>query len=199
MNSTRDEGAAGTVAVATSAKKKQGKKAPGGLQTLKISNNFGSTGRRNLPQAAKLDGGGSKLGMPRKRPAEGTPRQKGQGGNVKFPFRLDREMAYATQSAKAKPPTIAAKYDDSDDRANQRATNGHGKAGASNVPVKDRHGCRDCMCRQGQLGRRRERKRRHQKTGVALSLVGCSQARRRGEQDPMQEGERQRGAIPFPP
>jgi hypothetical protein len=51
------------------------KKTPGGLQTLKISINFGSTGRRTPLQAAKLNGGGSKLGMPRKRPAEGTPRK----------------------------------------------------------------------------------------------------------------------------
>ncbi len=73
QDSMRDEGATGAVAVATSAKEKYGKKAPGGLQTLKISNNFGSTGRRNPPQAAKFNGGGSELRMRRKRPAEGTP------------------------------------------------------------------------------------------------------------------------------
>ncbi len=76
QDSKRDEGAAGTVAVATLANKKQGKKAPGGLQTLKISYNFGSTGRWDPPRAAKLDGGGSKLGTPRKRPAEGTSCKK---------------------------------------------------------------------------------------------------------------------------
>ncbi len=65
QDSTRDEGAAGTVAVANSADKKQGKKAPGGLQTLMISNNFGSTGRWDPPRAAKLNGRGSKLGTPR--------------------------------------------------------------------------------------------------------------------------------------
>ncbi len=92
----RDEGAAGAVAVAMSVGKNQGKKAPGGIQTLKIFNNFGSTGWRDPPQAAKLDGGGSKLGMPRKRPAEGTPHKKAQGGEVKFPFRLDCERVYAT-------------------------------------------------------------------------------------------------------
>ncbi len=43
QDSTRDEGATGAVAVATLAKEKHGKKAPGGLQTLKISNNFGLT------------------------------------------------------------------------------------------------------------------------------------------------------------
>jgi hypothetical protein len=139
QDSMRDEGAAGAVAVATSAKKKQGKKAPGGLQTLKISNNFGSTGRRNPLQAAKLDGGGSELGMPRKRPAEGTSCQKARGGEVKFPFRLDCKRAYAAQSMKAKPPAIAAKYNNPDDRADQQATNGHGKAGAPKAPAKDGH------------------------------------------------------------
>jgi hypothetical protein len=64
------------VAVATLADKKQGEKAPGGLQTLKIPNNFGSTRRWDPLQAAKLDGRGRKLGMPRKRPVEGTPRKK---------------------------------------------------------------------------------------------------------------------------
>ena len=45
-NSTGDEEGAGAVAVATSAEKRQGKKA---LKTLKISNNFGSAGRHNPP------------------------------------------------------------------------------------------------------------------------------------------------------
>ncbi len=63
------------MAVATSAKKKHGKKALGGLQTLKISNNFGAPGRRNPPQAAKLNSREIELGMLRKRPAEGTPRK----------------------------------------------------------------------------------------------------------------------------
>ncbi len=52
-----DGGATGAAAVATSARKKQGKKALGGLETLKVSNNFGPAGRRNPPQAAKVDGG----------------------------------------------------------------------------------------------------------------------------------------------
>jgi hypothetical protein len=38
------------------------------------------------------------------------------------------------------PPIIAAKYNDLDDRANQQATNGHGKAGESKAPAKDGHG-----------------------------------------------------------
>ncbi len=41
---------------------------------------------------------------------------------------------------KGKPPAIAAKHDDPDDRANQRANNGHGKAGAPKAPANGRHG-----------------------------------------------------------
>ncbi len=128
------------MAVAMLAKEKHGEKAPRGLQTLKISNIFASTGRRNPPRAAKLDGGGSKLRTPRKRPAEGTPRKMAQGGEVKFPFRLDCKRAYAVWSVQAKPPTIAAKYNDPDDRTNQRPYGGHGKAGAPKLPAKDGHG-----------------------------------------------------------
>ena len=50
-------GAAGAVAVATSERKKQGKKAPEGLETLKVLNNFGPAGRQNPPRAAKFNGG----------------------------------------------------------------------------------------------------------------------------------------------
>jgi hypothetical protein len=128
------------VAVATSAKKKHGKKAPGGLQTLKISNNFGAPGRQNPPRAAKLDSGEIKLGMLRKRPAEGTPRKMARGGEVKFPFRLDRKRAYAARSAQARPPAIATKYADPDDQANQWPYGSHGKAGAPKVPTKGGHG-----------------------------------------------------------
>jgi hypothetical protein len=126
--------------MAMSAEEKHGKKSSGGLQTLKISNTFGLTGRRNPPRAAKLNGGGIKLGTPRKRPAEGTPCKMAQGGEVKFPFRLDCERAYAAQSVQAIPPAIAAKYDDPDDRTNQRPYGSHGKAGAPKVPAKDGRG-----------------------------------------------------------
>jgi hypothetical protein len=128
------------VAVATSAKKKHGKKAPGGLQTLKISNNFGAPGRRNPPRAAKLNSREIELGMLRKRPAEGTPRKMARGGEVKFPFPLDRERAYAAWSVQARPPAIATKYADPDDRADQGPYGGHGKAGAPKVPAKGGHG-----------------------------------------------------------
>jgi hypothetical protein len=128
------------VAVATSAKKKHGKKAPGGLQTLKISNNFGVPGRRNPPRAAKLDSGEIELGMLRKRSTEGTPRKMAQGGEVKFPFRLDCERAYAAWSAQARPPAITTKYANPDDRADQRPYGGHGKVGAPKVPAKGGNG-----------------------------------------------------------
>ncbi len=121
--------------MATSAEKKHGKKAPGGPQTPKVVG-----GRRNSPQAAKLEGREIKLRTPRKRPAEGTPRKMAQGGEVKFPFRLDRKRAYAAPSAQASPPPIAAKYNGPDDRANQRPFGGHGKAGAPMVPAKGGRG-----------------------------------------------------------
>ncbi len=52
-----DGGAAGAVAVAMSARKNQGKKAPGRLKTLKVLNHFGPAGRQNPPRSAKFDGG----------------------------------------------------------------------------------------------------------------------------------------------
>ncbi len=130
-NSTGDEEGAGAVAVATSAEKRQGKKA---LKTLKISNNFGSAGRRNPPRAAKLDGGvsGPEIagGMPRKRSEDGTPWKKAQGGEESFLLRLDCERAYAAASAKANPPSIAAdKYNDPENRG-----------GAPKAPAKGGHG-----------------------------------------------------------
>ncbi len=87
-----------------------------------------------------MKAGGSKLGTPRKRPAEGTPRKMAQGREVKSPLRLDCKRGYTVWSAQAKPPAIAAKYDDPDDRTDQRPYGGHGKAGAPKVPAKDGHG-----------------------------------------------------------
>jgi hypothetical protein len=63
-----------------------------------------------------------------------------RGGEAKFPFRLDHERAYATQSAQASPPAVAAKYENPDDWADQRPYGGHGKAGAPKVPAKGRCG-----------------------------------------------------------
>jgi hypothetical protein len=51
-----DGGASCAVAVATSAKKKQEKRAPGGRKTFKVSNNFGPAGHQNPPGAVKFDG-----------------------------------------------------------------------------------------------------------------------------------------------
>ncbi len=68
-----------------------------------------------------------------------TPRKKARGREAQFPFRLNRERAYATQSAKAKPPAIAAKHDDPDDRTAQQPYGGHGKAGAPKAPAKGVH------------------------------------------------------------
>jgi hypothetical protein len=51
-----DGGAACAVAVATSAKKKQEKRALGGHETFKVLNSFGPAGRRNPLDAVKFDG-----------------------------------------------------------------------------------------------------------------------------------------------
>jgi hypothetical protein len=59
-----------------------------------------------------------------------------KGGEAQFPFPLDRARAYAAQNAKAKPPAIAAKHDNQDDRTNQWPYGGHRKAEAPKVPVK---------------------------------------------------------------
>jgi hypothetical protein len=63
-----DGGAAGAVAVATWAKKKQEKRALGGHETFRISNKFGPAGRWNPSRSVKLDGGVCKLEL-----AGGTP------------------------------------------------------------------------------------------------------------------------------
>jgi hypothetical protein len=63
-----------------------------------------------------------------------------RGGEVKFLFHLDCKRAYAAWSAQARPPAIAAKYNDPDDRANQWPYGGHEKAGVPKVPAKGRHG-----------------------------------------------------------
>jgi hypothetical protein len=70
----------------------------------------------------------------------GTPRKKARGGEAQFPFRFNRKRAYTAQSAKAKPPAIAAKHNDPDDRTAQRPYGGHGKAGAPKAPAKGVHG-----------------------------------------------------------
>jgi hypothetical protein len=70
----------------------------------------------------------------------GTPRKKARGGEEQFPFRLDPARAYAAQSVKAKPPPIATKHDEPDDRTSQRPYGGHGKAEEPKAPAKGGHG-----------------------------------------------------------
>jgi hypothetical protein len=84
-----DGGAAGAVAVATSAGKNQGRKAPGGLETPKVSNNFG---RQNPPRAAKFDGGVRKPEL-----AGGTlsPRKKARDEEELSLDCLDQKKAFA--------------------------------------------------------------------------------------------------------
>jgi hypothetical protein len=88
-----DGGAAGAVAVATLARKKQGKKAPGGLETLKVSNNFGPAGRRNPPRAAKFDGG---VREPEFAGGTPSPHKKAQGKEASFLYHPNCEKAFAT-------------------------------------------------------------------------------------------------------
>ncbi len=107
-----DGGTAGAVALATSERKKQGKKALGGLKTLKVLNNFGPAGRRNPPRAAKFDGGVRKPEF-----AGGTPspHKKAQGKEAAFLCRPNREKALATAKGKRNVKAEAVAKDDSDD------------------------------------------------------------------------------------
>jgi hypothetical protein len=81
-------GAAGAVAVATSAGKKQGRKAPSGLETPRVSNNFG---RRSPPCAAKFNGG---VREPELAGGIPSPRKKARDeGNMSLD-RLDWKKAF---------------------------------------------------------------------------------------------------------
>jgi hypothetical protein len=95
-----DGGAAGAVAMATLAGKKQQKKSPGSPQ---ISNNIKLVGRQNLSRLAKAGGVVSEPeaagSTPRKRPQEGTPRKKAQGGKGTFFFRVDHKRERAAKIA----------------------------------------------------------------------------------------------------
>jgi hypothetical protein len=84
--------AADAVAVATSARKKQGKKAPGSLKTLKVSNNFGPAGHRNPPRAAKFDGG---VREPEFAGGTLSPHKKAQGKEASFLSCPDCKKAFA--------------------------------------------------------------------------------------------------------
>jgi hypothetical protein len=85
---TGDGSAAGAVAVATSAGRKQGKKAPGGLETPKVLNNFG---RQNTPRAAKSDGG---VHEPELAGRTRSPHKKARGEEDSSLDRLDREKVF---------------------------------------------------------------------------------------------------------
>jgi len=86
-----DGGAAGAVALATSAEKRGGKKGLG----MKISSNFETIPRRRNPDLlAKLDGSESEI-------AGGTPRKKSRN----LAFRVDRERAERTKQRATMPIT----------------------------------------------------------------------------------------------
>ena len=100
-NKWGDNGAAGALASATLAEKKQGSRAPRGP---KVSNNFVSfPARRNLARVAKIDGGVAEAeaagGSPRKKPYGQSP-QKNPHGKETFLLRLDRVKATAEQGRK---------------------------------------------------------------------------------------------------
>jgi hypothetical protein len=93
--------------------KKQGKKAPGGLKTLKVLNNFGPAGRQNPPRAAKFDHGGvHKLEF-----AGGTPspHKRAQGKEAAFLYRPNHEKAFAAAKGGHDIEAKAIAEDDSDD------------------------------------------------------------------------------------
>ena len=109
-----DDGAAGALASATSAEKKQGSRAPRGP---KVSNNFGSVqARRNPARGAKIDGGVAEAeaagGSPRKKPHGPLPWKKPCGEET-FLLRLDRVKATA-EHGRTEPIELEG---DPDDRA----------------------------------------------------------------------------------
>ena len=96
-----DDGAAGTLASAKLAEKKQGSRA---LRGPKVSNNFGSVPtRRNPARVAKIDGGMAEAEVAgrstRKKPHGQSPRKKPRGEKT-FLLRLDRGKAATEQGRK---------------------------------------------------------------------------------------------------
>ncbi len=69
-----------------------------------------------------------------------TPCKKARGGEAQFPVRLDRAREYAAQSTKAKPPAIATKHNEPDNRTNQRPYSNHRKAEEPKAPAEGKHG-----------------------------------------------------------
>jgi hypothetical protein len=78
-----DGGAVSAVAVATWAKKKQDKRAPGGHEIFRVLNNFGPAERRNPLRAVKLDGGVCELELAGRTP---SPPKKARGNEAPFLF-----------------------------------------------------------------------------------------------------------------
>ena len=109
-----DDGAAGALASATSAEKKQGSRAPRGPR---VSNNYGSfPARRNPTRGAKIDGGVAEAeaagGSPRKTPRGPSTRKKPRGEET-FLLRLDQAKATA-EHGRTEPVELDG---DPDDRA----------------------------------------------------------------------------------
>jgi len=107
-----DDGAAGALASATSAEKKQGSRAPRGP---KVSNNFeAAPTRRNPARGAKIDGGVAEAeaagGSPRKKPHGSSPRKKPRGEET-FLLRLDWAKATA-EHGRTEPIKLEGNPDD---------------------------------------------------------------------------------------
>jgi hypothetical protein len=159
-----DEGAAGAEAVATWAKKKQEKRAPGGHKTFRVSNNFGPARSLNPSRTVKLDGGVRQSEL-----AGGTPSppKKARGKTAPFLFRPDpfattkgERDAEATKSvAEDDLDDVEAEVvaeDDSDDdegassgrhrRKTRAAKGGRGTMGVAGWPKagQDPHNPADC-------------------------------------------------------
>ena len=109
-----EDSAAGALASATSAEKKQGSRAPRGPR---VSNNYGSfPARRNPTRGAKIDGGVAEAeaagGSPRKKPRGPSTRKKPRGKET-FLLRLDQAKATA-EHGRTEPVELDG---DPDDRA----------------------------------------------------------------------------------
>jgi hypothetical protein len=149
---SEDGGATDAVAVATWVKKKQEKRAPGGHETFRVSNNFEPAGRWNPLHAVKLNGGVRELELAGRTP---SPPKKARGKEAPFLVRPDpfaaakgEHDAEATKSvAEDDSDDIEAEViaeDDSDDdkgasggrhRRETRAAKGsHGAMGATGRP-----------------------------------------------------------------
>jgi hypothetical protein len=106
-----DGGTTGAVAVATSERKKQGKKALGGLKTLKVLNNFGPAGRQKPLCAAKFDGRVRELEFAGWTP---SPHKKVSGKETAFLYPPDREKAFTAAKGRRDVEAEAVAKDDLD-------------------------------------------------------------------------------------